>query len=94
MSISEKEKWSKDVQTAHSAVALFTRDPETIAASLASKEYSPGGPASGMRMLSFYISRSGKRLSPSRLRNLEKAKRLLLARVEQAQRDEARRHSR
>lgn len=89
-----KENKGVQIVSARSAVALFTRDPETIAESLASKEFSPGGPASGMRMLSFYINRSGKRLSPSRLRNLEKAKRLLTARVEETRREEARRHSR
>jgi len=92
--MTHKEDESKAVVSAHSAVALFTRDPETIAESLASKEFSPAGPASGMRMLTFYINRSGKHLSPSRLRNLEKAKRLLSVRVEEAQRQEARRHSR
>lgn len=64
-------------------VGLFKRDPETIAASLASKEVSPQGPVSGMRVLSFYLSHAGKALSPSRRRDLEKAKKLLAARVEQ-----------
>jgi len=56
---------------------------EAIADSLASKEVSPQGPASGMRLLTFYISHSAKRLSPTRLRSLEKARKLLAARVDQ-----------
>jgi hypothetical protein len=56
--------------------------PEALAESLASQAVSPQGAASGLRLLSFYISHSGKRLSPSRLRNLEKAKKLLSARLD------------
>jgi hypothetical protein len=61
---------------------LFAMKPQAIADSLASKEVSPDGPASGMRLLRFYLSHSAKRLSPSRLRNLEKAQKLLAARLE------------
>jgi hypothetical protein len=63
-------------------VGLFAMKPEAIADSLASREVSPQGPASGMRLLTFYISHSAKRLSPSRLRSLEKARKLLAARVD------------
>lgn len=56
--------------------------PEALAESLASKAISPQGPASGLRLLTFYLSHSAKRLSASRLRNLEKAKKLLSARLE------------
>jgi len=61
---------------------LFANDPETMAESLASRETFPGGPASGMRVLTFYIAHAGKNLTASRLRNLEKAKEILAARVE------------
>ena len=61
---------------------LFAMNAEAIADSLASKEVSPAGPASGMRLLRFYISHAAKRLSPSRLRSLEKAQKLLAARVD------------
>ena len=44
---------------------------------LASKKVSPKGPASGMRMLTFYINRAGKNLSEERHAELEKAKDLL-----------------
>ena len=61
---------------------LFTMSPEALADSLASNEVSPQGTAAGMRLLTFYISHSAKRLSPSRLRSLEKARKLLAARMD------------
>lgn len=75
----------------HMPVGLFAQDPETIAASLASKEVSPQGPATGMRLLVFYITRVGRRLSASRLKKLEKARKLLSVQVEKAIREEERR---
>ena len=69
---------------------LFAKDPATIAESLASKAGSPQGPASGMRVLSFYINYAGKALSASRRRNLEKAKKLLSARLDQSLKEEQR----
>jgi tRNA(adenine34) deaminase len=75
----------------HLSSGLFTMPAEAIADSLASKEISPQGPSSGLRLLTFYISYAGKRLSPARLRNLEKAKKLLADRVarEMAERERA-----
>jgi len=67
---------------ARSHAGLFTKSPEALADSLASKEVSPQGTAAGMRLLAFYISHSAKRLSPSRLRSLEKARKLLAARMD------------
>ncbi|MGA2909057.1 MAG: hypothetical protein ABSE36_15250 [Terracidiphilus sp.] len=61
---------------------LFTQPPEALADSLASKEVSPQGTAAGLRLLEFYISHASKRLSPSRLRRLEKARKLLAVRME------------
>ena len=69
------------MDTASPHVGLFTMPPEALADSLASKEVSPQGTAAGMRLLTFYISHSAKRLSPSRLRRLEKARKLLAARM-------------
>lgn len=60
---------------------LFAMSAEAIAASLASKEVSPQGPSSGLRLLTFYMNYAGKRLSPARRRTLEKAKKLLSERV-------------
>ena len=61
---------------------LFTNDPKTIAESLASREISPEGPASGMRVLMFYISHAGRNLAASRRRNLEKARKILSALIQ------------
>jgi tRNA(adenine34) deaminase len=60
-----KKKWSGSVKTdsTHPPEGLFTKDPETIARSLASKRVSPKGPTSGMRMLTFFMGlRKQKRL--------------------------------
>ena len=76
-------KWSGKVKTVSTfpPEGLFTKDPETIARSLASKKVSPKGPGSGMRMLTFFINRAGKGLSSSRRKALNKAKELLSARI-------------
>jgi tRNA(adenine34) deaminase len=74
-----KKKWSAKVATdsTHPDEGLFNQSASTVAKSLASKKVSPKGPASGMRMLNFYINRAGKNLSASRHAELEKAKTLL-----------------
>ena len=71
-----KKKWSAKVTTdsTHPDEGLFNKSSSVIAKSLASKKVSPKGPASGMRMLNFYINRAGKNLSASRHAELEKAK--------------------
>jgi tRNA(Arg) A34 adenosine deaminase TadA len=76
---SSKKKWSAKVTTdsTHPDEGLFSEDASVIAKALASKKVSPKGPASGMRMLNFYINRAGKNLSASRHAELEKAKTLL-----------------
>lgn len=61
---------------------LFNMPAEQIVESLISKDRFPGGPANGMRMLTFYLSYAGKHLSPSRLRHLERARKLLAAHVD------------
>jgi hypothetical protein len=61
---------------------LFAEPPEKIVEVLSSKEAFPQGAASGMRVLTFYISHSAKGISSTRRRNLEKAKRMLSALVE------------
>jgi tRNA(adenine34) deaminase len=62
-------------------VGLFAKDPEMIAELLSSREVSPGGPESGMRILTFYLCYASKGISASRRRSLEKAKDLLSARI-------------
>src|ERR1700761_9852925 len=80
------KKWSAKVKTVstYPPEGLFTKDPETIARTLASKKVSPKGPGSGMRMLSFFINRAGKGLSAREKARLERAKKLLSARVKAA----------
>ena len=69
-------KWSAGVKTVSTYPEhdLFNQDAVTVAKHLASKKVSPKGPASGMRMLNFYINRAGKNLSADRHKELEKAK--------------------
>jgi len=75
------KKWVAKVKTesTYPEEHLFTKDAETIAKHLASKKVSPKGPASGMRMLNYYINRGGKNLTEERRAELEKAKGLLSA---------------
>jgi len=73
------KKWSASVKTdsTYPEHNLFNQDAKTVATHLASKKVSPKGPASGMRMLNFYINRAGKNLSAERHKELEKAKSIL-----------------
>ncbi|XBH11137.1 tRNA adenosine(34) deaminase TadA [Edaphobacter paludis] len=83
-SMTTKKKWSAKVDTdsTHPDEGLFNKSATAIAKALASKEVSPKGPASGMRMLNFYINRAGKNLSQERHAELEKAKEKLSALIE------------
>jgi tRNA(adenine34) deaminase len=76
-------RWIANVKTVstYPPPGLFTKDAATIARTLASKKVSPKGPASGMRMLTYFINRAGKGLSAARRAELEKAKRLLSERI-------------
>jgi hypothetical protein len=78
-------RWVATVKTVSTfpPEGLFTKDAATIARSLASKKVSPKGPASGMRMLNYFINRGGRGLSATRRAELEKAKRLLSQRIKQ-----------
>jgi len=79
-----KKKWVATVKTdsTHPPAGLFTKDATTIAKTLASKKVSPKGPGSGMRMLTYFINRAGRGLSPKRRVKLEKAKALLARKIE------------
>jgi Protein of unknown function (DUF3175) len=81
-----KRRWVARVRTdsTHPPAGLFTKDAPTIAKTLASKKVSPKGPASGMRMLSYFINRAGRRLMPTRRAELERAKVLLSRAVRRA----------
>jgi hypothetical protein len=81
-----KKRWVKNVTTdsTHPPEGLFTKSPEEIARSLASKKVSPKGPASGMRMLTYFVNRAGKGLSATRRAKLDRAKKLLSERIAKA----------
>jgi tRNA(adenine34) deaminase len=83
MPAKKTKRWVKTVTTdsTHPPEGLFNKSAATIARSLASKKVSPKGPASGMRMLTYYINRAGHNLSVERRAELEKAKSLLSKRV-------------
>jgi tRNA(adenine34) deaminase len=72
----------------HPHEGLFNKSASTIARELASKDVSPKGPGSGMRMLTYYINRGGKNLSASRKKELEKAKELLSEKVKKAREEQ------
>jgi hypothetical protein len=78
-----RKRWVARVTTGstHPPSGLFRKSANTIARSLASKEVSPKGPASGMRMLNYFINRAGRGLSAARRAELEKAKSLLSKRI-------------
>ena len=74
-----KRKWVRNVKTASTFPPkdLFKKDARTIARVMGRKTVSPKGPASGIRMIQFFINRGGKNLSATRRRELEKAKAIL-----------------
>jgi hypothetical protein len=69
---------------------LFLKDHETIAESLSSSESSLEGIVAGVRLINFYLNHAAKGLSASRRRSLEKAQKLLSARLDQAFRERER----
>jgi hypothetical protein len=85
----ERRSATLKTDSARPTAGLFAKTAKEIADSLSSKELSPQGAASGMRLLTFYISYSAKRLSASKLRNLEKARKLLAARVDRELREKS-----
>jgi hypothetical protein len=91
----QQKNWVRNVKTdsTHPAPGLFTRAPETIARQLASRRVSPKGPGSGMRMLTYYINRTGKGLSAAQRKRLEKAKQLLSERVHAARKKRRKKES-
>jgi tRNA(adenine34) deaminase len=78
-----KKQWVRGVKTVstYPPKSLFTKDAETIARTMASKKVSPKGIGSGIRMIQFFINRAGKDLPAARRRELEKAKRILQAKL-------------
>ncbi len=72
-------KWSHNIKTdsTYPPEGIFTKDAETIARVMSSKEVSPKGVGSGIRMVQFFINRAGKNLPPDRKAELEKAKEIM-----------------
>jgi Protein of unknown function (DUF3175) len=86
MATGKKKRWVAKVTTdsTHPPRGLFTKSAATIARTLALKNVSPKGIGSGMRMLTYFINRAGRGLSPKRRAELNKAKVLLSKRMEKA----------
>src|SRR6267143_1826681 len=91
MKPSRKKRWVAKGKTdsTHPPEGLFTKSATTIARGLASKKVSPKGPASGLRMLTYFINRGGRGLASDRRAELEKAKALLSKRVHRLIRDDS-----
>jgi hypothetical protein len=73
------KKWVQNVKTVstYPPEGIFTKDAETIARVMSSKDVSPKGIGSAIRMVQFYINRAGKNLPEARKAELEKAKEIL-----------------
>ena len=78
-----KKYWVHKVKTVstYPPSGIFTKDAPTIARTMASKKVSPKGIGSGIRMIQYFLNRGGKGLSPTRRRELERAKKMLQARA-------------
>jgi len=83
MPVRKVNRWVAKVKTdsTHPPDGLFTEKAPVIARILASKRVSPKGPVSGLRMLTYFINRAGRGLSPDRRAELERAKALLSNRI-------------
>jgi len=79
----KSKRWSHTVHTVstYPPEGIFTEDAETIARVMSSREVSPKGIGSGIRMVQFFINRAGKNLSPERKAELEKAKEIMHAKL-------------
>ena len=75
----KQKKWVQEVTTDSTSPPedIFTKDAKTIARVMARWDVSPLGIGSGIRMVQYFINRSGKGLSKERKNELEKAKRLM-----------------
>jgi tRNA(adenine34) deaminase len=91
MPTTKKRRWVAKVTTdsTHPPPGLFKKDAAKIARALASKKVSPKGPSSGLRMLTYFINRAGKGLSASRKAELERAKKMLSARIQRGKEKKA-----
>jgi Protein of unknown function (DUF3175) len=83
--MARRKKWSQSVTTVSTfpPETLFTQDAQTIARAMATKQVSPKGIGSGIRMVQFFINRAGKNLPAERKQELEKAKKILQEKLKQ-----------
>jgi uncharacterized protein DUF3175 len=72
-------RWVRRVTTesTYPPPKTFSGSAQQIARTMASRRVSPKGLGSGIRMIQYFINRGGRKLSPSRRRALERAKRIL-----------------
>jgi tRNA(adenine34) deaminase len=77
------KRWVRQVTTdsTHPPPRTFKGSAAQIARTMARKDVSPKGLGSGIRMIQYFINRAGKGLSPTRRRELERAKRILQRRA-------------
>jgi hypothetical protein len=80
-----KRRWVRTVKTdsTHPPSRTFAGSASQIARTMARKDVSPKGLGSAIRMIQYFINR-GRRLSASRRRELERAKRILQERRQSA----------
>ena len=93
MAVNDNRKTEQHTECPQPPAGIFALPAEKIAESLASEKVSPQGAASGMRLLTFYLNYAGKRLSASRRRTLEKARKLLSDRVVREIREKERKNA-
>ena len=80
----QSQQWLRHVKSPVATFApagTFAKDAESIARIVASKRVSPKGLGSAIRMVQFFLNRSGSGISKARRREVEKAKRLLQERL-------------
>jgi Protein of unknown function (DUF3175) len=74
-----RRRWVRTVKTdsTHPPPRTFAGSASEIARTMARKDVSPKGLGSAIRMIQYFINRGGRRLTASRRRELERAKRIL-----------------
>ena len=81
-----QRRWVRKVKTdsTHPPPRTFSGSASQIARTMARKDVSPKGLGSAICMIQYFINRGGRRLSASRRRELERAKRILQRRRQSA----------
>ena len=81
--VPRKRRWAARIKTESTfpPPGTFTKPAAEVSRIMARKRVSPGGIGSAIRMVQMFINRGGRNLSPSRKKELEKAKRILQRRL-------------